>query len=265
MAERPFDEPVSEYMSEGLVTVAPQMPLHEIADLFRARGVSAAAVAGPDRVVCGMLSSRDLLSAVELDLGSHGRGRARPTEKTAAAIMRTDLISVDLASPLRQAAALMVERKIHRVWVRRFAQTIGALTAHDLMRAVLHHHVEAPLWTIMSAPVLTVGLGESVRTAIDRLGGCGTHGLVVVDGEAPVGVFTRTEAIEARSLPPELLESPVERTMSYEMVALPQDTPLRRAAGHACVLHLRRVLALDGKRLCGIATGFDFCRYVATH
>ena len=113
--------------------------------------------------------------------------------------------------------------------------------------------------------MLTVGLGESVRTAIDRLGGCGTHGLVVVDGDAPVGVFTRTEAIEARSLPPELLESPVERVMSYEMIGLPQDTPLRRAAGHACVLHLRRVLALDGRRLCGIATGLDFCRYVATH
>jgi CBS domain-containing protein len=265
MAERPFDEPVSEYASRDLVTVPPDALLHHVAELFRDRGVSAAAVSGADRGIVGMISSRDLLEAVELDLGPHGRARARPSEKSAADIMRTELVSVDLETPLREAAAVMVERRIHRVWVRRAAAVVGVLTAHDLMRAVLHHRVQAPLWTLMSAPVLTVALGEPIRTAFDRLAAGGTHGLVVVDGDAPVGVFTRTEAIEARTLPPDLLSSPVERVMSYEMIALDQETPLRRAAGHACVLHLRRVVALNGRRLSGIATGLDFTRYVATH
>lgn len=265
MAERPFDEPVSEYATMGLVTVSPDARLHEVAERLRDRGISAAAVRGADGHVVGMLSSRDLLAAVDLDLGRHGRATARPTEKTTAAIMQTDLVCVGPTASLRAAATELVARRIHRVWVRHGAEIVGVLTTNDLMRAVLEHRVEAPLWTVMSAPVLTVSLGEPVRVAIDRLARSGMHGLVVVDGDAPVGLFTRTEAIEARWLPPTLLDRPVEGVMSYEMVALAQDTPLRRAAGHACVLHLRRVVAVDGRRLSGIATGFDFARYVATH
>ena len=51
--------------------------------------------------------------------------------------------------------------------------------------------------------------------------------------------------------------------MSYEVVSLPTDTPLRRAASHTSALALRRIFATKAGRLAGIVTGFDFARYVA--
>jgi len=48
------------------------------------------------------------------------------------------------------------------------------------------------------------------------------RGLVVVDGSAPVGLFTQLEAIRGRALPPELRQRPVEEIMSYE--TMPLDT-----------------------------------------
>lgn len=265
MAARPFDEPASDYASRNVFWIAPETRLHVVAQDLLERGISAALVRGPDRRVLGMVSSSDILEAVELDIERPDQPTARPTDKTAAQIMRTELVCVDEGTPVREAAIRMAERRIHRVWVTRRAEHVGVLTAHDLMRAVLEHHVEAPLSSIMSTPVHTIGLGATVREAAQRLASVGTHGLVVVDGEAPIGVFTQTEAIATRWLPPELLGSSVEHVMSYEMIALAPDTPLRRVAGHACVLHARRVLAVEERKLRGIATGLDFARYVATH
>ena len=53
--------------------------------------------------------------------------------------------------------------------------------------------------------------------------------------------------------------------MSYEVLSLDQATPLRRAASQAQVLRVRRIFVTDGARLVGIATGFDFARFVAAY
>jgi hypothetical protein len=56
---------------------------------------------------------------------------------------------------------------------------------------------------------------------------------------------------------------PVEQVMSYAVSALPVSTPLYRVAGHAVAVRARRVLAVEGRSLRGIASGFDLCK-VAT-
>jgi CBS domain-containing protein len=125
------------------------------------------------------------------------------------------------------------------------------------MRAVLFHHVELPLSAVMSAPVEAVDVGDSIETAIARLGEKNVRGLVVTDGDWPVGLFTHAEALKARTLPTAILATPVEQVMSYAITCLPITTPLYRVAGHAIAIRSRRILAVADRSLRGIATGFD--------
>ena len=90
------------------------------------------------------------------------------------------------------------------------------------------------------------------------------RGLVVVDGKAPVGLFSQLEAIRARALPPPLRQRPVEEIMSYETMSLDVDTPLYRAAGHAVSTRMRRIFVVDGRTLVGIVTGYDLAHVLAT-
>jgi CBS domain-containing protein len=177
--------------------------------------------------------------------------------------MSTAIIGVDEMQTVREAAQTMVTHLIHRVLVYRGDEAVAVLSTRDVMRAVMFHHIELPLSAVMTTPVETVEVGERIDAAIARLGQKNVRGLVVVDGDFPVGLFTEHEALKARTLPHEVLGHPVEQVMSYEMLALDAGTPLYRVAGHAIATRARRVVAVEGRVLRGIATGFDIAR-VAT-
>lgn len=258
-----FDDEVRAFASFEVETVLPTAKLHEVADILRRRGVSAVAVAGADAKVIGMVSTRDVLAAVELELRVGEAPRVLPTDRAVTEVMIRDLVSIDEGASIAAAAARMVEHRIHRVWVTSAGSIVGVLTVQDLMRAVAKHDVAAPLSAIMTPMVRTIDVGAPVREGVAALTDASVHALVVVDGVQPIGVFTQNEAIAARHLPAPLLETPIERVMSYEVVALPAETPLWRAASHTRALSLHRIFATKDGRLAGVVTGFDFARFVA--
>jgi CBS domain-containing protein len=51
--------------------------------------------------------------------------------------------------------------------------------------------------------------------------------------------------------------------MSYETLCHNVQTPLFRVAGQSMSMNVRRILAVDDRRLVGIATGLDLMRFMA--
>ena len=258
-----WSTPVREYMSKSLVTVRDDAPLAEVQDLLEQREISAAPVVDAAGQLVGIVSSSDLLrvARVEVSLTGFGQSILFPSPpKLAREVMRKDVVTIDEDEPLRDAARAMIRHHIHRVVVSRNGAPVAILSTRDAMRAVLFHHIETPLEAVMTTPVDTIDLGAPIHEAIERLTDANVRGLVVVDGEWPVGVFTHGEALKARSLPREMLARPVEQVMSYETICLDVSTPLYRVAGHAIQMRVRRILAVHGRRLRGIVSGYDLVR-----
>jgi CBS domain-containing protein len=257
-----FEGPVAGYASYGIECVDVATPLQEVARILELRGFSGLGVregAGP---VIGIVSTTDVLAAVELETRDDRRRFAiRPAARTAGEVMRTP-VRVDEGATLREAARRMSAHRIQRVFVARDDETVGVLSARDLLRAVANARVMAPVSTVMTPSIEMIDLGASVRDAIGRLVESNVHGLVVCDGTAPIGLFTHTEALCARALPQALLDNPVERVMSYEYVVVDAATPLHRVAAQSVAMQLRRVLVTDGHTLCGIATALDLARHI---
>jgi predicted transcriptional regulator len=258
---------VREYMSKSLVSVRPDATLSEVQQLLEERDISAVPVVDAKGKLEGILSSSDLLRVARLEISPSGF----PTSvlfpsppKHARDIVRKTVVTIDEDAELHAAARLMVRHRIHRVVALRSGKPVAILSTRDAMRAVLFHHIDVPLETVMTTPVETLDLGAPIHEAVERLTEANVRGLVVVDGEWPVGVFTHTEAIRARALPREMLSRAVEQVMSYETICLDTATPLYRVAGHAMQLHVRRILAVNGRRLRGIVTGFDLVRVMTT-
>ncbi len=256
-----FSTPVREYMSKALVAVRPTAPLTEVLDTLKARDVSSVAVTEEEGALCGVLSMTDLLRVAEIEHPSTREAPViLPPARFAADIMKTFVITVDEGESVETAAALMIEHKIHRVFVTRKGRAVAVFSTRDMMRVVLFHHIETPLSQIMTTPVETIDVGDSIDAALAQLSEKNVRGLVVVDGEWPVGVFTQTEAITSRALPPTVRQMPVEEVMSYEMLSLEAATPLYRVAGQAVATRARRVLVVEMGRLRGIVTGFDLAK-----
>jgi CBS domain-containing protein len=259
-----FTTPVHEYMSKALIAVRPSASLDEVLHTIEERDVSSVAVTEEDGTLRGIVSLTDLLRVAEIQRKSLADAPSiRPPARSVASIMRAPVHTVEASQPVRDAAAKMVAEHIHRVVVTREGRAIAVFSTRDMMQVVLFHHIETPLSEVMTSPVETIDLGLSINAAVIRLDESKTRGLVVVDGDQPIGVFTQADAIKARALPADLRALPVEQVMNYRILCVPSSAPLYRVAGQAIATRVRRILAVDNGQLKGIVTGFDLARFAS--
>jgi predicted transcriptional regulator len=256
-----FQIPVSLYMTTPVVTVNADATLEDAYRWMQEANISALVVRDPasgDKV--GMIRREDLLRVGRMEAGR------RPSDATlilpdrpVSDEMTRDVPSVGPNAPLSEAADLMVKNRTHRVLVAEDGACSGIVTTRDLMRALEEKRVNHPVSDFMSHPVFTIRAEEPVSLAVERLERARVTGLVVVENEWPVGIFTQVEALESRDV---ARNTAVEDVMSPRILALRPDTRLHRAAAQAAATRVRRVIAQDGDRLAGILTGLDFARAV---
>jgi CBS domain-containing protein len=260
-----IERPISAYRSRSLLHVAPDTTTEEAFRLLQERGLSSVAVMSGAALV-GVCSATDLARAGKMVL--RGFPRVEPSSSSPVQrvedVMTRQVVALDERSPLWQAARAMVDARIHRVFVTKEGRPVGVLSTRDIMAAVRDERLDVRLRDVVTTDVETVSVDATISSAVKRLARSNVRGLVVVDEDWPVGAFTHLESIYAQALPEALRDQPVERIMSYETICFDQSTPLYRVAGHAVAMAARRILAVEQRRLAGIATGFDLARVVAT-
>lgn len=245
-------------MTPAVLSVSEDTPLAEVLRTLQAKDVSCVVVTGAGGAAVGVVSLTDLARVSELDSGRRGDPlRILPPEKRARDVMRAPVVTVDEDSSVPDAARAMLAARVARVFVKRGERLVGVFSTRDAMRVVMFRRIERPIRELMTTDVATIALGAPIDEALAKLEEANVRGLVVVEDSAPVGLFTQFEAIRARSLSPELRRNPVEEVMSYESITLDQGTPLFRAAGHALAMRVRRIVAVEGRELRGILTGYD--------
>jgi predicted transcriptional regulator len=241
------DRLVDSYLERALAIVEPTATRSDVFGIMAERNVSAAPIVKDHRVV-GIVSLTDLLR------------RPGAPEEHISNVMVKDVVSVVPGTTLREAATKMRERLIHRVLViDKSGSLVGVLSTRDIMRAIAQDRIEAPLSTVMSTPVVTIEARDAIGFTLDLLTRSRLHGVVVIDRGAPAGVFTQLEALRSQTMP---AMAPVEDFMSHSLLQLPQDTPAHRAASFAVAMRARRILAMDGTRVAGMATGIDLIKLI---
>lgn len=253
-----FQMPVSLYMSAPVHAVRADDNLQTAQARLDELAVSSLAVLSDGGELVGVIGRADLIRVGRRQAGS-GRKAALLIlpEKKVARRMSTDLLTVRPDDALSAAAAMMVESRSHRIFVKNSGELVGVLSTKDVMLAIRDKRLNQPISHWMSSPVFTVRHSEPIALATERLAKARVTGLVVVDDDWPVGLFTQREALEARDAPRDL---PVEEAMSAAMLTLPVDTPLHRAAAQAAELNVRRIVAIRGRKMEGILSGIDFAR-----
>jgi CBS domain-containing protein len=255
-----FDVPLALYMTSPVYQAAPETRLAEAYARLADLGISSLAVTELGKLV-GVISRTDLLRVGRRDAG------ARPAasllafrDESIMAHMTGAVVVVAPDDTLAMAARLMVDRCLHRMFVVDGERLVGVLGAYDLMLAIRDKRVTAPIASIMSAPLFTVGTRDPIWLAADRLGKARVSGLVVLEDGWPVGLFTQVEALAAHALP---RDTPVEEVMESALICLPATMSLHRAAAQATRMSVRRIIAVEHREMRGILSGLDFARFVA--
>jgi len=248
-----FEVPVTEYMTSPVQTVRLGQSLIAANDAFQNQGISALAVIDDAGVVKGVISRTDVLHAAVYTEGQTFRVPDRPVEE----LMKSPALEVSPDDPLKTAAKAMLKNRVHRVFVTKANKLEGVVSTRDLMRAVHDKRLKTPISEIASGSIVKVKAEDPIALAVDRLDVSNKHGLVVVEGSFPVGIFDQSCALESRRLPP---ETAVEHAMNVRILILPAGIGMGRAAEQALEMNVRRILIEDDRGVTGIVAGLDFAR-----
>jgi CBS domain-containing protein len=259
MSERPIAH-VRDYMTRTVVSVPEDALLEQVAKTLREKDVSCVLVTTAAGAPVGVVSLTDLARLARAQSGAADPLTLVPPNRRAKDVMRTPVLGVGDDATVSEAASKMLFNQVHRLFVGHGDRVVGVFSTRDALRVAFDRHLETPLRDVMSTPVETVLLGDSIEDTLTRLDESNRRGLVVLDGSTPVGVFTQAEAIRARALPPELRRNPVEEVMSYRSTTLEAATPLYRAAAQTLATRVRRILVVEGRTLVGIVSGYDLAR-----
>lgn len=255
---------VREYMTPSVVSVTPGASLGEVLRTINQHNVSSVLVRAEDQTPVGVISVTDLLRVAKQRGDDEEMGKKplplMPPGLVASDIVKKQLVTIPASASVGEAAEKMLQHSFHRLFVTEGDRVVGVFSTRDALRVVLLRHIETPLKDVMTSPVATVGIGETIDAALEKLDESNLRGLAVVDIKVPVGIFTQLEAIRARALPARLRARPVEEVMSYETTYLDVSTPLYRAAGHGIATEVRRILVTDQRALVGIVTGYDLAK-----
>ncbi|MBZ0234724.1 MAG: CBS domain-containing protein [Deltaproteobacteria bacterium] len=256
-----FTQPVADYMTREVEWVRPDTELPFVVRLLERFNISAVPVVDGTELV-GVLSRTDLLHAGLRHASASRRARSLvvPPHRVNGLMKRSPL-TVAPHTPLATAARAMQRARIHRVFVvEHGAGLVGVLSTADLAAAVRDARVETPLSVVMSSPILTVKTTDPLSLADQRLEHAHVSGLVVIEDDWPVGLFSQVEAMASRDLP---RDTPVEDVFEQALICLPDTTKIHRAAAYAARLDVRRVVACRQREAVGIVSGLDFARVVA--
>lgn len=252
---------VRDCMHHGLVSVGPADTVQAVQRLIEEIGVSAVPVM-QDGVLLGIISTRDLAHRARLDLDALARGPARVEfgELLAVDVMRHGVLTIDIDATVTAAARTMLDHHVHRLVVVQGSAPVGIISTRDCMGQIVASGDRTPLGELMTSPAMSIDIDTSVEDAVRLLDTANVRGVVVVDGQWPVGVFTQSEAAKITQMSAADRALSVERVMSYETICLDVDTPTYRVAAHVRDMGVRRVLAVSKRQLVGIASAVDLLR-----
>jgi predicted transcriptional regulator len=253
---------VSSLMKSPVLSVGPDTHLDKIYQTLVVQRISSVPVLDAEGKALGVVSMTDLLRIGRLQPASLAGVQAieLPTEP-AKEHMHTGIITIAADAPVTQAARLMADNHVHRIYVEDQGKIAGVFSIEEVLAAVRALHVEQTVEAVMSHPVITLRLTATLADAASRLDRVGVTGVAIIDDHGfPVGAFTQVEALAARDLSP---NTRVEEVMNYGLVMQHVKTPLYRAAAHAFEARARRVFAMNNGELVGVVTGLDFARALA--
>lgn len=135
-------------MTTQVITVAPDTPVKEIAQLLLTHHISGVPVVSPEGKLVGIVTEADLLYKERPEVEEAGllrlfrRGQLAEAERKAEGLVARDVMSspvvtVTEETPLREVAALMARRQINRVPVVRGDQVVGIVSRADVLRALV--------------------------------------------------------------------------------------------------------------------------------
>jgi CBS domain-containing protein len=255
---------VEDVMSREVVTIAPESTLYEAAKKMGEKRIGSLVVVKYDTPV-GIITERDLLSKAVcggIDLKKDWLvGGASIKEEKVEKIMSYPLVTISAKSSIKDAAKMMIEKKIRRLGVRKSGKLVGIITASDMIRSLPEVPETMRMWFeidyFMAKRVITVEEKTSVD-AVAKIMGENRIGSVIVTSQGePKGIFTERDLLTKFLVQDKPLTTEVGNVCSFPLITAPLGISVKDAAAIMSSKGIRRLPIVEKGKIVGIVTARD--------
>ncbi len=250
-----FIAPCAAYVRDNICRVAPEQSIARAFQCFSQYQTPTLLVVEGDQAV-GILSHKDVLEAMHASVDTESL-LASPL----ANLMSRDLVRISGNRNVGEAAMLLTQKRVHQVVVELDHEAPSLLGTSEILQAVQDRRLQTSLREIMTGVIFSIDAQESIASARRYLRQAELSGLIVHDGNWPIGIFGQPEALASLS---DEERRPVEEAMCARIICLPPDLPISRAAQQAEALGARHIIVQDGGETIGLATATDFAGLLAS-
>lgn len=164
---------VGERMSHPIISIAPDMPVHDALDMFKRERIRRAPVVKEGKLI-GIVSDKDLLNASPSPASSLSVWEMNYllSKITVSEVMSKKVLTVSEDTPIEEAARIMADNKIGGLPVLRDGHVVGIITETDLFKIFLEFMGAREKGVRVTALVEEKpGQLAKITTAIAELGG----------------------------------------------------------------------------------------------
>ena len=255
---------VEELMTRNVVTVTPKITLYEAARIMGEKHIGSLIVVKYETPV-GIITERDLLHvvveegiALEKDWLAGG---ATIKEENVEKIMSYPLITISLKSSIKEAAQIMIEKRIRRLAVRESGKVVGIITASDLIRSLPENPKTMQVWFevdyFMSKGVISTDEETPVEAVAKIMGEKSIGSVIVTSNEEPIGIFTERDLLTKFLAKDKSLKIEVGKVCSSPLITVSMRISVRDAAARMTSKNIKRLGVTKDGKLIGILSARD--------
>ncbi len=264
---------VREIMTREVITIAPESTLYEAARIMGEKHIGSLIVLKYETPV-GMITERDLLSKVTdsgIDLEKDWLvGGASIKEETVEKFMSYPLITIRVTAKIKEAAQMMIEKKIRRLAVFEGGKLVGIVTTSDLLRSLPEVPETMNAWFEVDYFMTKQVITTDEKTPVDRVAkvmGENRIGSVIITSQgAPIGIFTERDLVTTFLAKDKSLIIEVGEACSSPLITAPIGISIHDAATIMTTKHIKRLPITREGKLVGILTARDLVEaYARAH
>ena len=254
---------LADIMTRDIITITPENTLYEAAQLMGAKRIGSLLVLKYDTPV-GIITERDLLNVVsrgvKLEKDWIGGGTSIREEKVEK-VMSFPVVKTCLRSSLKEAARIMIERRIRRLVVCDSGKDVGIITASDMIRSLPEAPENMEVWFqvdyFMAKHVVTVDEELLVEKAAEVMVEKRVGSVIVISQGKPIGIFTERDLLTKFLANDKSLIAEVGNACSSPLITAPIGACIHEAAEIMTNNRIKRLPITKDMKLIGVLSARD--------
>ncbi|MHC4131611.1 MAG: CBS domain-containing protein [Planctomycetota bacterium] len=246
---------LGDMMSTDVATIHPNETIAQASKIMSIKNISCI-VAMENEEVAGIITETDLLKRVVI------KSKDSSTTKVSE-IMSKPVETVPYEMSILEASKMLGQHNVKRLPVLKEGKLAGVVTQTDLVRALTCYGMWKNVSEIMNKKVAfiekTAKVSDAAKVMADRNISC----IIVKEEDEVVGVLTERDLLNrVVAQQCDARELSVEQVMSSPVVTIPSSFSVFSASRALEEMNIRRLVIMEGKKLCGIITQTDIFRAI---